>query len=112
MHIVFELAHDHIRDYIAEMPKRKISAAEFKAKCLSLLDEVAETGEGVIVTKRGTAVAQVVPMVERSGPLFGCLAGSMTVRDPGDALDAWGKDEAKAAERRLDRLARELVSDK
>lgn len=90
---------------------RKIKAAEFKAKCLALLDEVAETGEGVIVTKRGKAVAQVVPAVERRGALFGCLKGSVTVRDPDDALSAWDEHAAKSVERRLDRLARDLASD-
>lgn len=39
-----------------------ISASEFKAKCLSLLDEVAETGEAIVVTKRGEPVARLVPL--------------------------------------------------
>jgi prevent-host-death family protein len=41
------------------MAQRSISASEFKAKCLALLDEVAETGETIIVTKRGKPVARV-----------------------------------------------------
>jgi prevent-host-death family protein len=40
---------------------RSIAASEFKAKCLALLDEVAETKESLVVTKRGKAVAKVVP---------------------------------------------------
>jgi prevent-host-death family protein len=40
---------------------RSISASEFKAKCLALLDEVAETREALVVTKRGKPVARVVP---------------------------------------------------
>jgi len=40
---------------------RSIPAGEFKAKCLALLDEVSETGQEVVVTKRGRAVARVVP---------------------------------------------------
>jgi prevent-host-death family protein len=40
---------------------RSIAASEFKAKCLALLDEVAETKEELVVTKRGKAVARVVP---------------------------------------------------
>jgi prevent-host-death family protein len=43
---------------------RSIAAAEFKAKCLALLDEVAETKEELVVTKRGKAVAKVVPAEE------------------------------------------------
>jgi prevent-host-death family protein len=39
----------------------RIAAAEFKAKCLALLDEVAETGEPITITKRGKVVARLVP---------------------------------------------------
>lgn len=38
-----------------------IPAGEFKAKCLKLLDEVAQTREPLIITKRGKPVAQLVP---------------------------------------------------
>jgi prevent-host-death family protein len=41
--------------------RREIPASEFKAKCLALLDEVAETRETLVVTKRGRPVAHVVP---------------------------------------------------
>jgi prevent-host-death family protein len=39
----------------------EISASQFKARCLSLLDEVAESGAELTVTKRGRPVARVVP---------------------------------------------------
>jgi prevent-host-death family protein len=45
--------------------KRHIPAGEFKAKCLALLDEVAEKGEEIVVTKRGRAVACLVPIESR-----------------------------------------------
>lgn len=41
---------------------RTIPAGRFKAQCLRLLDEVAETGETIVVTKRGKAVARVEPV--------------------------------------------------
>jgi len=41
------------------MKNRTIAAGEFKAKCLALLDEVAATGETIVVTKRGRPVAKV-----------------------------------------------------
>jgi prevent-host-death family protein len=41
---------------------RTIPAARFKALCLKLLDEVAETGETIVVTKRGKPVAKVGPL--------------------------------------------------
>jgi prevent-host-death family protein len=41
------------------MSSRTISASEFKAKCLAILDQVAATGEEIVVTKHGRAVAHV-----------------------------------------------------
>ena len=38
-----------------------ISASEFKAKCLAILDEVNHTGESLVITKHGKPVAQVFP---------------------------------------------------
>jgi prevent-host-death family protein len=43
---------------------RTIPAGRFKAQCLKLLDEVAATGETIIVTKRGKPVAKVEPVEE------------------------------------------------
>lgn len=43
---------------------RTIPAGRFKAECLRLLDEVAETGETIVVTKRGRPVARVEPVEE------------------------------------------------
>lgn len=36
----------------------QISAAQFKAGCLKLMDEVKKTREPIIITKRGRPVAQ------------------------------------------------------
>ena len=54
---------------------RSIPAGTFKSTCLALLDEVAETGEEIIVTKRGKPVARLVPLAE---PLPESLEGSIT----------------------------------
>ena len=43
------------------MAIRTISASEFKAKCLAMLDDVAATGEEIVITKHGHAVAQLSP---------------------------------------------------
>lgn len=37
-------------------------ASRFKAECLRVLDEVAESGGSVVVTKRGKPVARLVPL--------------------------------------------------
>lgn len=39
----------------------KVAAAEFKAKCLALIDRVHQRGEPVTITKRGRIVARLVP---------------------------------------------------
>lgn len=38
----------------------KIGAAEFKAKCLALIDSVRDRGEPITITKRGRVVARLV----------------------------------------------------
>ena len=53
------------------MTERSIPASEFKAKCLALLDDVAD-GESLVVTKRGKPVARVVP-VEKPRSLIGSV---------------------------------------
>lgn len=42
----------------------KISATEFKAKCLALIERVYERGESIVITKRGRPMARLIP--ERS----------------------------------------------
>ena len=48
---------------------RTIKASEFKAKCLKLMDEVAESGEEIIITKNGRPVsaAAAVPGKNEDG---------------------------------------------
>jgi len=53
-----------------------IGAGEFKAKCLKLLDEVAEKRETLVITKHGKPVAQLVPVPEKAGNPFGAMRGS------------------------------------
>ena len=46
------------------MVMQMVSASRFKAQCLALLDDVALTGEEIVVTKRGRPVARVVAIDE------------------------------------------------
>lgn len=62
-----------------------MTAAQFKAKCLELMDEVATTGEPVIVTKRGKPVAQLTPIIALPKSLRGFWKGS--VRSRGDIVE-------------------------
>ena len=56
-----------------------VIASEFKAKYLKIMDEVAATGEPVIITKHGVPVAQLVPEVQKPETLFGALQGSVDI---------------------------------
>jgi prevent-host-death family protein len=41
--------------------RKVVKASEFKAKCLALMDGVERTGQGVVITKNGRPVADLVP---------------------------------------------------
>jgi prevent-host-death family protein len=76
-----------------------VPATKFKAKCLELMDRVAERRETYVITKRGKPVAKLVPAdspMRRS--VFGCMAGQTEF--VGD-LDqpAWSEEEWKRFER-------------
>jgi prevent-host-death family protein len=58
------MARDDHGNVTMVMSERTVSASEFKAKCLAMLDEVAATGEEIVVTKRGRAVARVSAATE------------------------------------------------
>lgn len=72
---------------------RTIAAGEFKQHCLRLLDEVGVSGEPILITKRGRAVAELAPVTsERAGDWRGAMhaRGAITgdlvapATDPGD----------------------------
>lgn len=43
-------------------PVPSVAAADFKARCLKILDEVRDSGMYVIITKHGHPVAKLVPV--------------------------------------------------
>lgn len=59
---------------------KMIGAAEFKAHCLRILDEVQRSGESVTITKRGKPVVEVTPVkaTERRS-VIGALQGSVSL---------------------------------
>jgi prevent-host-death family protein len=65
------------------MSIRTVSASQFKAKCLAMLDEVAATGEEIVVTKHGRAVARVSAATRPRS-----LRGSVTFNVPDEELIA------------------------
>jgi prevent-host-death family protein len=58
---------------------RYVAAAEFKANCLRLMDEVAQQRRPIIITKRGKPVAKLVPVDKEAVELFGRMAGSIKI---------------------------------
>jgi antitoxin (DNA-binding transcriptional repressor) of toxin-antitoxin stability system len=59
------------------MAERRVGAAQFKEKCLQLIDELLP--EGLVITKRGKPVARLLPF-ERSGEsLIGSLRGKISI---------------------------------
>lgn len=73
---------------------RRMKASEFKARCLKLMDEVAESGEPIIITKNGRPVSQLVPYRRKPETLFGVMKDSMSIT--GDVVsplaDEWEAD--------------------
>jgi prevent-host-death family protein len=68
---------------------RTIKAAEFKQTCLALMDEVAEGGETILITKRGKIVAKLAPVVDSRPPALGCLKSSLDIVDEDFSLPEW-----------------------
>jgi antitoxin (DNA-binding transcriptional repressor) of toxin-antitoxin stability system len=59
---------------------REIPAGVFKNTCLKLIDEVHDSREEVIITKRGIPMVRMVPIipVEEKRLYFGCMKGTVT----------------------------------
>lgn len=58
-----------------------VSAADFKANCLALMDEVRNKGAEFVITKHNKPVARLVPVLAETGPKFsGRGAGVLEVK--------------------------------
>ncbi len=58
---------------------RTMKASEFKARCLQLMDEVADGRGEIVITKYGRPVSRLVPYRERPKSLFGAGRGRMKI---------------------------------
>ena len=58
---------------------RTMKASEFKAKCLKLMDEVAESGQEIIITKNGRPVSRLAPYRKRPDTFFGADKGKIKI---------------------------------
>lgn len=57
---------------------KRVAAAEFKAKCLALLDRVGP--EGIVITKHGRPVARLLPATAEYAELIGSLKGKIRIK--------------------------------
>ena len=58
---------------------RTIKASEFKAKCLKLMDEVADRRYEIVITKNGQPISRLVPYREKPKSLFGIDRGRIEI---------------------------------
>ena len=72
-----------------------ILISEFKAKAIATLKKVRDTGDPVLVTIRGVAVAEIFPprLVREEGVIFGSCSELMVRRPPDSQLVANGFSE-------------------
>jgi prevent-host-death family protein len=73
---------------------RTISAGEFKAKCLKLMDYVNQSHQVIVITKHNKPVARLTPITDEPKDVFGCMKNTVTIKsniiDPIDVL--WKED--------------------
>lgn len=65
--------------------QRTMKASEFKAKCLHLMDEVAEGAGEIVITKHGKPVARLVAHLDPPKSFFGADRGR--IRILGDIIE-------------------------
>ncbi len=70
---------------------KTVPAGQFKARCLSLIDEVSLTHQVIVITKRGKPVARLVPLEEeKPRSLYGFFAGHVV--EEGDIVSPTGEE--------------------
>ena len=85
---------------------RVVPAGEFKTKCLQLMDEVDQTGEAILITKRGRPVSILMPVTSEAPGICGRYKDKVRIPDEGlpkpftaaewaGIVDSIGADDAK-----------------
>ena len=72
---------------------KTIAAGEFKAHCLTLMDDVRKNREPIVITKRGKPVAKLVPAENETLEFLGRLQGIIRIvgdiESPIEPAEAW-----------------------
>ena len=79
---------------------RTIKSSEFKARCLELMDEVADNGAEIVITKNGRPVSRLIPWRKKPDTLFGIDRGKLEILgDIDEPLDAaWEAETGRVQE--------------
>ena len=80
----------------------KVTASEFKAKCLRLMNEIGKRHESILITKHGEPVAQLVPPPSLAKKPWLALKGAAKIKGnivrptvSGKKIEKWLKREAR-----------------
>ena len=60
---------------------KTIKASEFKATCLGIMNQIADSGEPVVITKNGKPISKLVPYHHKPESLFGLQRGIIQSHD-------------------------------
>jgi prevent-host-death family protein len=74
--------------------RRVISASEFKARCLKIIDE-ASKGHEYVITKRGTPLVVLSPLAGKMAETMGAWQGLVEIS--GDIINCDWSDEFEAS---------------
>jgi prevent-host-death family protein len=80
----------------------KITASEFKAKCLRLMSEIGKKHDSILITKHGEPVAQLVPPPSLAKKPWLALKGAAKIKGnivrptvSNEKIEKWLKREAR-----------------
>jgi antitoxin (DNA-binding transcriptional repressor) of toxin-antitoxin stability system len=81
---------------MARISQHIMAVGKFKAECLREIENIQQTGEPLIVTKRGKPIVKIIPIFEEEqGSFFGCMKNTFSIE--GDIMapieDHWNIDE-------------------
>ncbi len=79
MTILFKSSHlNTVAIYKGEIDMKKVGITDFKAHALRLIDQVAKTNKGLVITKRGKAIVTISPFTnERDKSMPGKLSDTL-----------------------------------
>jgi len=79
------------------MLMKTMPAGKFKTHCLSVIDDVHDKHEEVIITKHGKPMAKLVPLEENQDSIFGFMRGRMKIVgdiiSPVDPIEDWDSEK-------------------